>query len=157
MELDRIAVPRPPALPSDEMAELRQAARGLEAALFRQLLEAMQKAQLEEGGFFGQQSTFAAHQTTFELFLADAMAENGPLGLADQIAEQLSRSRAGVVPAPEKGVQNHQESPGLVASPPHPSKLFKSEAQVNLWLSEKMAGKAQVPVGPTTGVPEAEP
>lgn len=144
------------ALPAEEVAAIRKAARGWEAVLMRQLLSAMEKAQLEEGGFFGQQTTFGAHQTTFELFLSESLTENGPLGLADKIAEQLIRARSGLAGAEGRPVQSAQKSPGLVASPPHPSTFYKSEAQVSLWLSDEMAGKAQVAVQTATGVPEAE-
>lgn len=77
------------AAPADRDA-IRRAAIGLEAALFHQMLEAMEKAQLDEG-FFGQGAAAGTQQTQFELLLSQALAERGPLGLADQIADQLSR------------------------------------------------------------------
>ncbi len=75
-----------------ETQAIRKAARGFEAMLLRELMSAMEKAQLEEGGFFGASSGFAAHQTTMELYLTEALAEREPLGLADDIARQLSRT-----------------------------------------------------------------
>ncbi len=69
--------------------QVREAARGLEAVLLRQLISSMEKAQLD-GGFFGRSAGSGARQTTFELLLSQALAENEPLGLAEKIAEQLA-------------------------------------------------------------------
>ena len=81
-----------PALGPDRQPGVRdqggEAARGLEAVLLHQLISAMEKAQLD-GGFFGKSAGAGARQTTFELLLSRALAENEPLGLAEKIAEQL--------------------------------------------------------------------
>ena len=69
--------------------QVREAARGLEAVLLRRLISSMEKAQLD-GGFFGKSAGSGARQTTFELLLSQALAENEPLGLAEKIAEQLA-------------------------------------------------------------------
>ena len=71
-------------------AELRKAAAGLEEVLIKQTLETMAKAQLENAGFFGQGSAAGTEETQFEMLLSRALAEKTPLGLADQLADQLA-------------------------------------------------------------------
>ncbi len=78
----------PGAAPRETRQRVREAARGLEAVLLRQLISSMERAQLE-GGFFGRSAGSGARQTTFELLLSRALAESEPLGLAEKIAEQL--------------------------------------------------------------------
>ena len=69
---------------------IRKAARGLEAGLLRQMLRAMEKAQLEDG-LLGGGAEGKTRAAAFELMLSEMLAEREPLGLAKQIAEQLER------------------------------------------------------------------
>ncbi|MDQ7007266.1 MAG: hypothetical protein Q9Q40_08540 [Acidobacteriota bacterium] len=73
---------------------IRKAARGLEAGLLRQMLRAMEKAQLEDG-LFGGGAEGKTRAAAFELMLSEMLAEREPLGLAEQIAEQLEREEGG--------------------------------------------------------------
>lgn len=75
-------------------AAIRDAARGLEGALLREMFTAMERAQLEEG-LFGKGPGSGAIQSTFELLLTEALGESEPFGVAEQIAAQLSRARTG--------------------------------------------------------------
>ena len=68
---------------------IRAAARGIEAALIRQMLRAMEKAQLENG-LFGGSPAGKTRGTAFELMLSEALAESEPFGLASQIGQQLA-------------------------------------------------------------------
>ncbi|GAB4368072.1 MAG: hypothetical protein Kow0062_01010 [Acidobacteriota bacterium] len=77
----------PPAAAGRE--EALRAARGLEAVLIRQVLAAMERAQLEHG-LFGQGPGTGTMATTFELLVSEALAERAPLGLADRIVDQLA-------------------------------------------------------------------
>jgi Rod binding domain-containing protein len=70
---------------------IREAARGLEAALLREMLTAMERAQLEDG-LFGKGPGSGAIQSTFELLLTEALGETEPFGVADRIADQLARA-----------------------------------------------------------------
>lgn len=79
-----------PAPPNNDA--IRAAARGIEAALIRQMLRAMEKAQLENG-LFGGSSAGKTRGTAFELMLSEALAENEPFGLAGQIEQQLAAGR----------------------------------------------------------------
>ncbi|RMG47390.1 MAG: hypothetical protein D6718_03685 [Acidobacteria bacterium] len=74
--------------PREDREAVRRAARGLEAVLLRQMLAAMERAQLEEG-LFGRSAGAGARQTTFEILLTEALAEAEPLGLAPRVAEEL--------------------------------------------------------------------
>lgn len=76
-----------------QRAQIRKAAAGLEEALLRQALQAMSKAQLENGGFFGSGAAEGSYQTTFEMLLCESLAQGTPLGLAEKMTEQLTRDR----------------------------------------------------------------
>lgn len=76
---------------TERVEEARRAARGLEGLLIRQMLVAMERAQLEHG-LFGQGPGSGTMATTFELLVSEALADRAPLGLARQIAGQLSGS-----------------------------------------------------------------
>ena len=76
-----------PVTPTRQEDALR-AARGLEAILVRQMLAAMERAQLEDG-LFGKGPGTGTMATTFELLVSEALVEDAPLGLARQVAEQL--------------------------------------------------------------------
>jgi Rod binding domain-containing protein len=73
---------------------LRDASRGLEEVLIKEMLSAMSRAQLESGGFFGADATGGTRQTTFEVFLSQALAETEPLGIADRLAVEIGRDPA---------------------------------------------------------------
>ncbi len=75
---------------SGDDAAIRKAAQGLEAGLLRQMLRAMEKAQLE-GGLFGAGAEGKTRAAAFELMLSEMLAEREPLGLAEQIAEQIEQ------------------------------------------------------------------
>ncbi len=80
--------------PERERERVREAARGMEAALVRQMLSAMERAQLEEG-LFGSGPGAGAWQTAFQMFLSEALSEREPFGLAEGIADELLRGREG--------------------------------------------------------------
>jgi hypothetical protein len=82
---------------------IRRAARGLEEVLLKQMIDAMVRAQLENGGFFGDGSAGGTRETTFEIMLSQALAERAPLGLADQLAGQLARDPAALAAAQGAG------------------------------------------------------
>lgn len=73
---------------------VREAARGFEALLLRQMLQAMQKAQLESG-LFGKSAGSGTRQAAFDLMLTEALAETEPLGLAEQIQGELQERPEG--------------------------------------------------------------
>ncbi len=70
--------------------KIREVAKGFEAGFLRQMIDAMERAQLDEG-FFGSSAGSKTRQTTFQLLLSDALAQDGSLGLADQITEELTK------------------------------------------------------------------
>lgn len=82
-----------------KQATIRQAAQGLEAELLRQMLHAMQRAQLENG-LFGASAGSGARQTAFEMLLTQQLAALEPLGLAAQIEQQLAGRIGAVQPLP---------------------------------------------------------
>lgn len=75
--------------------KLREAARGLEEVLLKEMLSAMTRAQLEHGGFFGGGSDGGTRQTSFELLLSQSLAQAEPLGLADRIAGEVAAMQGG--------------------------------------------------------------
>jgi peptidoglycan hydrolase FlgJ len=79
--------------PIDQRAELGKAARQFEAIFVRQMLAAARKASLGESLF--DSSASEQFRTMQDSQLADLMAEQGGLGLAKTIEQQLS-SRIGV-------------------------------------------------------------
>ncbi len=79
---------------STRQEDALRAARGLEAILIRQMLAAMERAQLEDG-LFGRGPGTGTMATTFELLVSEALAEDAPLGLARQVVEQLAGDTAG--------------------------------------------------------------
>ena len=84
------AIPPVAAHPADGRAgQALRAARGLEGLLIRQMLVAMERAQLEHG-LFGSGPGSGTMATTFELLVSEALARRAPLGLARQIADQLA-------------------------------------------------------------------
>ncbi len=80
---------RPDAAARESREAIREAARGLEAALLREMLTAMERAQLEDG-LFGKGPGSGAIQSTFELLLTEALGETEPFGIADRVADQLA-------------------------------------------------------------------
>jgi len=84
-------LPAPPAgnvERTETWKKVEEAARGLEAVLLRQMLAAMEKAQLESG-LFGTSPGSGALGTAFDLMLTEALGESAPLGLASQLASNL--------------------------------------------------------------------
>lgn len=104
---------------------IRAAARGIEAALIRQMLRAMEKAQLENG-LFGGSSAGKTRGTAFELMLSEALAESEPFGLAAQIERQLTAGRVS-----EESISSVEGEAGVDAggSLPDWSDFFRWEAQ----------------------------
>ncbi len=89
----------------DTREAIREAARGLEGALLREMLTAMERAQLEDG-LFGKGPGSGAIQSAFELLLTEALGESEPFGVADRIADQLART------AKRTGGESAQKPPG---------------------------------------------
>lgn len=71
--------------------QVHRAARGFEEMLLQQMLQAMTRAQLEGGGFFGGGSDGGTRQTTFELLLTQSLAETEPFGMAKEVAKSMGR------------------------------------------------------------------
>lgn len=68
--------------PRDTRAEIEGAAEHFESLLLRHLVQTLRETSLENG-FFGKSAGSGTLESMFESFLADAMAEGGPLGLAE--------------------------------------------------------------------------
>jgi murein DD-endopeptidase MepM/ murein hydrolase activator NlpD len=73
--------------PIERREELRQAAQAFEALFLQTLVQRMRESQLEEG-FFGTGTGGAVYDGMFEQFLADELAEQGPLGIAHLLEER---------------------------------------------------------------------
>lgn len=123
-----------------DRAELLQAARRLEATLLRTTVDALQRAQLEQG-FFGSGPQRQGMEATFEHFLGEALGtERGAgrgTGLAEQIVAQWLRGREPV--AAEQARQAHAFS-----IDPDPSSFLRSTAQVAGTPTEKSGATPQV-------------
>lgn len=78
--------------PAEPSPEVRRAARGLEEVMLRQMLAAMERAQLENG-LFGDGAGAGARGTAFQLMLSEALAAREPFGLAERVASQLGQDR----------------------------------------------------------------
>ena len=96
--MDIPAIDTTKALDSEQSEAIRKAARGLEAVLIREWVGAMERAQLESG-MLGKGTGSGTRSTTFHLMLSDALAAEEPFGVANQIAEELSRLREAHSPA----------------------------------------------------------
>ena len=96
--------PKVLAAAAKERAAIRKAASGIEEALFKQMLEAMTRAQLESGSFFGTGSAAGTRETTFEMMLSQRLAEGSPLGLADQLTDRMMEHR-GLAAVAEAGAK----------------------------------------------------
>lgn len=77
-----------------ERARLREAAEAFEAILVRSLLEAMRRAQLDEG-FFGDGPGASTYEAMFEEELAGLIARHSPLGIADALEARWTGSERG--------------------------------------------------------------
>ncbi len=97
--------PKVLAAAAKERAAIRKAASGIEEALFKQMLEAMTRAQLESGSFFGTGSAAGTRETTFEMMLSQRLAEGSPLGLADQLTDRMMEHR-GLAAVAEAGTHS---------------------------------------------------
>lgn len=75
--------------PADQKAQLGKAAQQFEAIFVRQMLAAAHKAKLADGLF--DNSAVEQFQSMQDSRLADIVSENGGLGLARTIEQQLSR------------------------------------------------------------------
>ncbi|MBP7146471.1 MAG: hypothetical protein KBD01_02925 [Acidobacteria bacterium] len=137
---------------TDQRAAIQKAARGLEAALLREMFKAMQRAQLEEGSFFGGSGEAGPRSTLFEVYLTEAIAEREPLGLAAKIADQLTPSG----PAASPGASGASKPSADLGSPPRSFGNMRSGAQVRLDVAEKTLGQLSAPVLPGDGLPEDE-
>ncbi len=82
--------------PADQKAELGKAAQQFEAIFVRQMLAAAHKAKLADGLF--DNSAVEQFQSMQDSRFADIVSENGGLGLARTIEQQLSRQIGGKVP-----------------------------------------------------------
>lgn len=109
-----------------DQARLIAVARQLESTLVRSMFDAMQQAQLENGGFFGQGAGSQGMQATFDLYLSQALATGRGLGLSTAIAQQLEKNL-------------HPSSSG--ASGPATFSSFQLGAQVSSWLADERSAK----------------
>jgi len=82
--------------PADQKAELGKAAKQFEAIFVRQMLAAAHKAKLADGLF--DNSAVEQFQSMQDSKLADIVSENGGLGLARTIEQQLSQKIGGNAP-----------------------------------------------------------
>lgn len=82
--------------PADQKTELGKAAKQFEAIFVRQMLAAAHKAKLADGLF--DNSAVEQFQTMQDSNLADLVSENGGLGLARTIEQQLSHKIGGKAP-----------------------------------------------------------
>ncbi|MBY8824455.1 rod-binding protein [Sphingomonas colocasiae] len=82
--------------PAEQQAQLGKAAQQFEAIFVRQMLAAAHKAKLADGLF--DNSAVEQFQSMQDSRLADIVSENGGLGLARTIEQQLSRQIGGNAP-----------------------------------------------------------
>lgn len=82
--------------PADQKVELGKAAKQFEAIFVRQMLAAAHKAKLADGLF--DNSAVEQFQSMQDSRFADIVSENGGLGLARTIEQQLSRQIGGKAP-----------------------------------------------------------
>ncbi len=96
--------------------QIREVAQGFESAFIRRMLDAMQRAQLNEG-FFGSSATGKTRSAQFQAVLSDLLAESEPLGLAEQIRAELTE---------QMGTDGGEKR---AAPPPDWFNIFRWEAQ----------------------------
>jgi Rod binding domain-containing protein len=89
---------------------LRRAAQGLEAALIRRMLQAMEKAQLQSG-LFGGSSAGKTRQTQFQMMLSEALAEQEPFGISEAIVRQLGDTGEPARNGPKKSGEPLKNAP----------------------------------------------
>jgi flagellar protein FlgJ len=73
-----------------DKAKLRKAAEGFEAIFFRQMLKTM-RSTVPEGNMYGSGSTGEMYADMVESSLADAMSQQGRLGIANTLYNQMVR------------------------------------------------------------------
>ena len=148
-------MPGPVESPAATVPGLREAARGLEEVLIKEMLSAMTRAQLESGSFFGQDVSGGTRETTFEIFLSQALAQQEPLGLADGLASEIGRDPGAARTA--AGTARFDPASLLAGSPAAAAAVFRNftpGAQVQSRGAEKEGGDSPTGREDTTRVEE---
>jgi len=91
-------------------------AREFESVLLTQLITAMRKT-IPESGMLEASANRKMLDGAFDHEVAESLAANGGLGIAEQIVAQIQRQEHGRVPAPASRVAAHADAASVGASP----------------------------------------